>query len=101
MDSSHNSGFYRVYKSGWCEQYGTVSNVTYNPGVSITFPKTFSDTNYCFNATCKVKTNQYVNASTVLECYPYSVSEAHLFNVSSTSTDAYWYACGFITNSNS
>jgi hypothetical protein len=93
----NGSSWYRVYSDGWCEQGGIVSSVDYYNSKTISFAKTFSDTNYCLSITCKTNSNQVVNASTTLQVYNYSDSQANVFNVSTTSINAYWRACGYIS----
>lgn len=93
----NGTSWYRVYSDGWCEQGGIVSSVDYYNSKTISFAKTFSDTNYCLSITCKTNSNQVVNAHTTLQVYNYSDSQANVFNVSTTSINAYWRACGYIS----
>lgn len=94
----NDTSWYRVYDDGWCEQGGIVSSVDYYNPKTISFAKTFSDTNYCLSITCKTNSNQVVNANTTLQVYNYSDSQANVFNVSTTSINAYWRACGYLAD---
>lgn len=87
--------WYRVYSDGWIEQGGVVTGITYSSPKTISFSKAFSDTNYTLNATCKLSSNAYVNANTVLQVYSYSNSEARIYHPSSSAIGAFWYACGY------
>ena len=49
--SENNYTWYRLYKSGWIEQGGIVNAISTAQNVTVNFPKTMSDTNYCILTT--------------------------------------------------
>lgn len=84
----NGTSWYRVYKSGWCEQGGYGTHVS---PYTVTFLKEFIDTNY------NLLFSQYNTYGSVLS--PYSKTTTGFQSGASTGSgqNFHWMACGYIS----
>ena len=88
--------WYRKYSDGWVEQGGIVNDVNFYSNSSVTFPVPFRDTNYslCVGG----KNNPYNDSSLVSAIFCTKTSNKssfEIFNYSSVTSTATWFACGY------
>lgn len=87
--------WYRVYKSGWCEQGGYISKSAQTEGTeTVNLLKSFANTNYNIDVIQKYPT--VVNAYTITVVGNPTTSSFQCGVVSATWQYAYWKACGMI-----
>ena len=84
---SNGASWYRVWSDGWCEQGGQKGSFV----TTISFLKSFSDTNYYFNEKC------YRTGSTA-DAYNYYTSKTmNSITILQNDEPGFWYACGYIS----
>ena len=88
------SGFYRVYKSGWCEQYGTVTTTSTNP-TNVLLPKAYNNTNYLVMTTV-VDSNGKQNYARPIK--QKSGTNFDFWNWDNSGIITQWHSYGFITS---
>jgi hypothetical protein len=89
--------WYRVYRSGWVEQGGYVSNSNPNTLITTTFLKSFNNVNYCLNIT----SDRSSSSTTAIEIRELGYIEKnttfftkYLAGKTNYEEGFNWYACG-------
>lgn len=91
----NGASWYRVWSDGWCEQGGLLPSASSAQKVTVTFLKTFSNTNY--NIFKNVAANNSDGVSyRVVSFYDKQLSQADTYATAGGSGIATWEAHGFI-----
>lgn len=90
----NETSWYRVYSDGWCEQGGLYTNTSTQ---TVSFLKTFSNTNYCVYFGKSANDTQPIVAQAINRTTS-GFTLACAFNGSSTGyqREYFWQACGYI-----
>ena len=83
----NSASWYRVWSDGWCEQGGQKGAFV----TTISFLKSFADTNYYFNEKC------YRTGSTEAAYNYYTSKTMNSITILQNDEPGFWYACGYIS----
>ena len=100
MALSHNSGFYRVYKSGWCEQGGLSAVTQTDTNITVTLLKNYIDTDYTILLTSSTGNNN----ATIISRMTYDQTKSsfkyrinHKYNSAGSPNGATWRTTGYVS----
>lgn len=88
------SEWYRKWSDGWIEQGGHISSVGFYNQQTITFPISFSNTEYSISAGCKNNVNSGDMIWNIMSFRSCTKSSIIMFNGGGNYA-ASWYACGY------
>lgn len=88
-----NTGYYRLYSDGWCEQWGIYQRSSTGT-FYLTLPKEMKDTNYTALMTCGVK-NRDGDFTSNWTFAPYSTTQVQIYSKGTVYSDYPWYVCGY------
>lgn len=96
--SGDNTNGYRIWSSGWIEQWGGGSGVAYNSGQgltgTVTLPHAFANATY--SIVTAMSTSSYGNAMGIGSRTTTTFTwNKNTYSGSGESGRFYWYACGF------
>ena len=93
--ASDGSSWYRKYSDGWIEQGGSANGGTYGSPKSVTFPVSFSGTDYSF--VISVLTSGGYNSCGAYGRARYTTyaTASSYMNGNTTTMPIMWYACGY------
>lgn len=88
------TSWYRVYKSGWCEQGGHIIVENGGQTQSVIFLKTFANDNYALTFAPFASGANIAEAN--FRCSASSASGCTFYNNSATGVTYRWVACGYL-----
>lgn len=92
----NGTSWYRVYSDGWCEQGGKTDVLPSNVNTTISFLKTFANTNYNITACERYDGGTSDNNNENYWVSSVSTSSFQLYNSAGGYKQLYWQACGYI-----
>lgn len=92
---NEGTSWYRVWSDGWIEQGGSRGSCATDNYITVTFPKTFKNTNYCFVETTKASGNAGSNVRSGVMILSMTESNIKLEQDSYADAGGLWYACGY------